>query len=70
MSDVQFDEVVELALQLSPAEQARLMERLAAAVHDVLASDGEPEETPWTDDEIAEMMKIEPMSGAESSRPD
>ncbi|MBE0690254.1 MAG: hypothetical protein IH587_09065, partial [Anaerolineae bacterium] len=36
MSDIQFDEVMALALQLSPAEQARLVERLAAAMSDVL----------------------------------
>jgi hypothetical protein len=31
----------------------------------VLAADEEAGETPWTDEEIAEMMKIEPMTGAE-----
>ena len=65
MSNVQFDEVVTLALQLPPAEQARLMERLAAAMRDVLADEVDADETPWTDEEIAEMMKIEPMTGAE-----
>ncbi len=63
MSEVQFDEVVMLALQLPPAEQARLMERLAAAVRDALTET--IDETPWTDEEIAEMTKTEPLTGAE-----
>lgn len=65
MSDVQFDDVVALALRLSLAEQAKLMERLAAAMHEVLSPPEATDETPWTDEEIAEMMKIEPLSGAE-----
>lgn len=66
MSDAQFDEVVALALQLPPVEQARLMEQLAAAMHDVLASDvHEKDDTLWTDAEIAELANIEPMTGAE-----
>jgi hypothetical protein len=63
MSDVPFDEIVDLALQLSMAEQARLMERLAAAMHDALTADDQL--SPWTDEEIAEMMKVQPMTGAE-----
>jgi hypothetical protein len=65
MSDIEFDAVVELALQLSPAEQAHLMERLAAAMHEALTADEAADETPWSDEEIAEMMKIEPKTGAE-----
>jgi hypothetical protein len=64
MTSAQFDEIVELALQLSPVEQARLMERLAAAVQDALSTDDE-EEAQWTDSEIAELMQVEPMTGAE-----
>jgi hypothetical protein len=67
MSDIPFDEVVNLALQLSPAEQAHLMERLAASVHDSLTHpvDATPDATPWTAEEIAELTQIEPMTGTE-----
>ncbi len=67
MSDIEFDEVVEKALQLSPAEQARLMERLAMSVRTVLDTDTVPEapEATWTAEEVAELMKVEPMTGAE-----
>lgn len=67
MSDLQFEEIVELALHLSPAEQARLMERLAIAMREVLDESDEntPDDEPLTDEEIAEMMKVEPMTGAE-----
>ena len=66
MSDVQFEEVVELALQLNPADQARLMERLASVMVHALAPDDEDVEAlPWTDEEIAAMMTAHPMTGAE-----
>lgn len=68
MSDLPFEEIVTLALQLSPVEQARLMERLAAAMQDALARDQETDEDVeplWTDEQLAEMMKPEPMTGAE-----
>jgi hypothetical protein len=66
MSDKPFDDVVALALQLSPVEQARLMERLALAMREALtASDAAETETPWTDAEIAAMMTLKPLTGAE-----
>lgn len=66
MSDIEFEEVVEKALQLSPAEQARLMERLAASMRAVLDADTPQEdEAPWTPEELAELMKIEPLPPAE-----
>jgi beta-lactamase class D len=67
MADLPFDEIVELALQLSPGEQARLMERLAASVREVLDESGEKvtDDEPLTDEEIAEMLKVEPMTGTE-----
>lgn len=67
MSDLPFDEIVELALQLSPSEQARLMERLAAAMREVLGESNEDVENEalYTDEEIEQMMKVEPMTGAE-----
>lgn len=65
MSDVQVDNVIALALQLSPAEQARLMERLAAAMVDALSPYNAADDTPWTDEAIAGMMQVEPKTGAE-----
>lgn len=65
MADVQFDDVVELALQLSPAERARLVERLTAEMQTVLTDEEPLNEQPFTDAEVAEMFKIQPMTGAE-----
>lgn len=65
MSDIEFDKVVNLALQLTPVEQARLMERLAAEIRDVLVEAPSEEVAPWTDEEIAAMIDIQPMTGAE-----
>ncbi len=67
MSDIEFDEVMEKALRLSPEEQARLMERLAVSVRAVLDKDTAPEapEATWTPEEVAELMKVEPLPPAE-----
>jgi hypothetical protein len=65
MSDIPFDDIVNLALQLSPPEQARLMERLAAAVHDSLVGNDEDADAPWTDAELEDLTTVKPMSGAE-----
>lgn len=67
MSDIEFDEVMEKALRLSPAEQARLMERLAVSVRAVLDTDTMTEtlEATWTPEDIAELMKVEPLPPAE-----
>lgn len=64
MSDLPFDEIVDLALQLAPVEQLRLMERLAAAVSESLTSNTVAE-NPRTQAEIEALIKIEPMTGAE-----
>lgn len=64
MSAVRYDQVMELALQLSPAEQARLVERLAE-MQTVLAAEEQLDDLPYTDAEIAEMMIVHPMTGAE-----
>lgn len=61
-----FDDVLERALELPLAEQARLMERLAAAIRDEFTEREPATDVPlWTDDELAEMTQIEPMTGAE-----
>ncbi len=66
MSEIPFEEVVALALQLSPTEQARLMEQLAVAIqHRLTDEPGGPEEIPWTPEEVSAMMKVEPMTGAQ-----
>jgi beta-lactamase class D len=67
MGSVQYEEVIELALQLSPAEQARLMEQLAVSVRQALSDQAdEDQDIPaWTPEEIAEMLKPEPKTGAE-----
>jgi hypothetical protein len=69
MSDVEFEEVVELALQLSPAQQARLMEHLAVSVRNSLAINendaDDSDEAPWTPEALQELMRVEPLTGAE-----
>lgn len=66
MSDMQIEEIIELALQLSPVEQAHLIERLEAAMSQSAVSEQDnDDEAPWTREELAEMMKVTPKTGAE-----
>lgn len=66
MDRPQFDDVLEQALELPPAEKARLMERLAAAIQDeFIEHEATTDEVLWTGDELVEMMQPEPMTGAE-----
>jgi hypothetical protein len=68
MSDVALNQVIELALKLSIAEQAKLLELVAANLaHEVSDAQVEPEERlDWTDEELAELLKPgEPKTGAE-----
>lgn len=67
MSDLEFEDVLSHALQLSPAEQARLVEHLAASMRAALDRNHVPEsfEASWTAEEVIELMKIEPLTGAE-----
>ncbi|MCQ3930640.1 MAG: hypothetical protein DPW16_09275 [Chloroflexi bacterium] len=62
---VNFETLVNEALQLSLEDQARLVTRIVTAMSrqdkDVLPEDIEP----LTDEEIAEMLRPEPMTGAE-----
>lgn len=65
MTDANFEEIVTQALRLPPAEQALLMERLAAALHDNLAAPSEGAPSEWTDAQWAQMLTPEPLPPAE-----
>jgi hypothetical protein len=67
MSDIALDQVVELALKLSVAEQAKLLERVAANLaREVDEPVHESAESSWTDEELAELFKPStPKTGAE-----
>lgn len=65
MSDLPFEELVAQAVRLSAAEQALLMERLAAALHQNLTTIPLEDAEDWTDAERAEMFKPEPLPPAE-----
>lgn len=68
MSDIVLEEVVALALRLSISEQARLLERVAANLANEVESpvQGTPDDTAWTDEELAELLKpATPRTGAE-----
>jgi hypothetical protein len=68
MSDKTVDEVFELALKLSIAEQARLLERVAANLAREVETVGHAlnDGQAWTDEELAEVLKpATPKTGAE-----
>jgi hypothetical protein len=69
MSDVQFAQVLEQALQLTPDEQARLVEQLrnsASQLEDSTFSiPNDPADEPWKPGEIEEMLKADPHPPAE-----
>lgn len=65
MSAAQFEKVMKLALRLSPAEQAGLMERLAAAIHDALETESAATEPVFSDTEITELLQVDPLPPAE-----
>jgi hypothetical protein len=58
MSDVALDQVVELALKLSVAEQAKLLERVAAHLaREVDETLPDSIDFDWTDEELNELFK-------------
>lgn len=61
MADMPFEEVLNNALQLDSAELARLMERLASALHERLAEDTmkapADDIEAYTPEEVAEMLR-------------
>ncbi|CAG1771055.1 hypothetical protein BAC2_01445 [uncultured bacterium] len=62
---VNFETLVNEALQLSLEDQARLVTRIVTAMshqHDEMPLE---DIEPFTDEEIAEMLRPEPMTGAE-----
>lgn len=66
MTDATFEEIVEQALRLSPAEQTLLLEQLAVALHQTLTVNPVDDETDdWTDEEWAEMLKPKPLPPSE-----
>lgn len=65
MDRTSFEAVMARALELSPQEQMRLIERLAAALQDQPPAEGEVESSLLSDAELDELLQIEPLSGAE-----
>ena len=68
MSDAILDELVALALKLSVAEQAKLLERVAANLAREVNSpeQSQPSELEWTNEELTELFKpSEPRTGKE-----
>jgi endonuclease YncB( thermonuclease family) len=66
MNKATFEDVLEQALELEPDEQTRLVEQLMDAARTVrplprTAADDSPD----LDDELAELLRSEPMTGAE-----
>lgn len=58
-----FNDVLEQALQLPPAEQARLVERLAVSMRSTLTSAAVQSDTiDWTETERAALLQVEPAS--------
>ncbi|MBN1564000.1 MAG: hypothetical protein JXA10_09175 [Anaerolineae bacterium] len=58
----QFEELVAQALQLSLSERLRLIERVAASFN---APAPDPDDPPFTDDEIAELLHVKPLPPTE-----
>ncbi len=61
---VTVDELIRMAIRLSPAEKARLLQRVAASISQDLSAVETGEES-WTEEELAELMRVEPLTGAE-----
>ena len=63
----QFNEALELALQLPPDERIAMIEELAASFKQEFDVSGElaDDERPLTSDEIKELMRVEPLPPAE-----
>lgn len=62
MATRRFDETLQQALRLSPAERLKIAERLIESYRqEVLEAD----DNPLTSDEIAELLRVEPLSPTE-----
>lgn len=59
------EEVVNQALRLAPQDQARRVARVATAMGQELAAPQPEDVEPLTDEEIADMLRPEPMTGTE-----
>lgn len=61
-----FDDVLEAALALTTQEQLRLVERVIATVNAQLtAPSQEVDDQPLSEEELAELLRIEPLTGTE-----
>lgn len=71
MGKTTFRHVLEQALELEPEEQLHLAEELTGRIRVLLAGRGstlpepDPENEPLTEAEIAELLRSDPMTGAE-----
>ncbi len=66
MSDAALNQVVKLAFKLTIAEQARLLERIAANVAQAHEDVPPEERLDWTEEELTELLKPGiPQTGAE-----
>lgn len=73
-----YDEVIDAALNLERGDQVRLVQRIVAELGESSHSEATANETlrqeeaeaPYTKEEIAEMLRSEPVSGAEIAASD
>jgi hypothetical protein len=71
MSKTTFKHVLEQALELEPEEQLHLAEELTGRIRVLIAQrkssvpDSTSEDAPLTEAELAELLRSEPMTGAE-----
>ncbi len=66
MTTLSLQQIMTQAMQLSPPEQALLMERLAAALRQRLSESSNASDIPeWTDAERMQMLLPEPLPPAE-----
>jgi hypothetical protein len=70
MGKTTFKHVLEQALELEPEEQLHLAEELTGRIRVLIAKrrsdqESDPENEPLTEAEIAELLRSEPMTGAE-----
>jgi hypothetical protein len=71
MGKTTFKHVLEQALELEPEEQLHLAEELTGRIRVLIAERKpsvpkvDPEDAPLTEDELKELLRSEPMTGAE-----
>jgi hypothetical protein len=60
-----YDAILALALRLSPGERVAMIRDLAGSVETDIGDEALLDEEPLTDEEVAELTRIEPMQPAE-----